>query len=83
MVKMHWAIDLEAQQISRLNEHFLVADRIRKAGRSMRQGNSWLKNKLLNPSGGDAPVPSPLISSEGGALTKQSVGLQVQNGCDT
>jgi hypothetical protein len=36
---MSWAVDLEAQQISRLNEHFLVVDKIRKVGHSVRQGN--------------------------------------------
>ncbi len=42
MVKMNWALDLEAQQISRLNDHFLIVDRIRRAGRSAHQGNGWL-----------------------------------------
>ncbi len=80
---MRWVVDLEAQQISRLNEHFLIVDRIRKARRSARQGNDWLRNKMLNPSGDDTPVPPPSINSEGGTLTKQFVGPQVQNERDT
>ncbi len=79
MEKMSWAADLEAQQISKLNEHLLVADRIRKAGRNARQGNSWLRNKLLNPSDDGTPAPSFLISSEESVLTTQSVGPQVLN----
>jgi hypothetical protein len=74
MVKMSWVVDLEAQQIFKLNEHFHVVDRIRKAWCSVRQGNGWLRNKLLNPSGGDTPIPLPPISSEGSALSKRFVG---------
>jgi hypothetical protein len=70
MVKMSWAIDLETQQIFRLNEHLLVVDRIRKVGSNVCQGNGWLRNKLLNPSGGGTPVLPPPISLEGSALTK-------------
>jgi hypothetical protein len=70
---MSWAIDLEAQQIFKLNEHLLVANRIRKAGRSACQGNDWLRNKLLNPSGDDNLAPSLPISLEGNALTMWSV----------
>jgi hypothetical protein len=76
---MSWAADLEAQQISKLNEHLLVADRIRKAGRSARQGNDWLKNKLLNLSNDGIPAPSFPISSEESALTTRSVGSQAPN----
>jgi hypothetical protein len=74
MEKMNWAAGLEAQQISKLNDHLLVADRIRNVGRNARQGNGWLSNKLLNPNGDGTPVLPLLISSEGSALTKQSVG---------
>jgi len=38
-----------------------------------------LSNKLLNPNGDGTPVLPLPISSEGSALTKRSVGLQVQN----
>ncbi len=79
MEKMSWAANLEAQQISKLNEHILVADRIRKAGRSARQGNGWLKNKLLNPSDDGTPAPSFSISSEESALTTRFVGPQAPN----
>jgi hypothetical protein len=77
MEKMSWAADLEALQISKLNEHLLVANKIRKAGRNARQGNGWLGNKLLNPNGDGTPVLSLPISSEGSTLTKQSVDSQV------
>ncbi len=77
MVKISWAVNLKVQQIFKLNEHFLVVDRIQKVAHNMRQSNGWLKNKLLNPSGDGVPVPPPLISSEGSAPTKQSIGPQV------
>jgi hypothetical protein len=51
MVKMENHSELEDSQISKLNECLLVADRIRKAGRSLRQGFSKFKNKL-NPNDG-------------------------------
>jgi hypothetical protein len=73
MEKMSWAAGLETQQIFKLNEHLLVADRIRNAGRNARQGNGWLSNKLLNPNGDGTPVLPLPISSEGSALTKRSV----------
>jgi len=79
MEKMSWAADLEAQQISKLDEHLLVADRIRKAGCNARQGNGWLGNKLMTPTGdGTQVLPLP-ISSKGSTLTKRSVDSQVQN----
>ncbi|CAM6026179.1 unnamed protein product [Sphagnum balticum] len=37
MVKTNWVTNLDAQQISRLKEHILVADRIWKAGHNVRQ----------------------------------------------
>ncbi len=73
---MSWAADLEAQQISKLNEHLFVVDRIRKVGRSARQNNGWLKNKLLNPSNNGILAPSFPISSEESALTTRPVGSQ-------
>ncbi len=79
MEKMSWAADLEAQQISKLNEHLLVADRIRKARCSVRQGNGWLKNKLLNPSNDSTLAPSFPISSKENALTTRSVDSQALN----
>jgi hypothetical protein len=53
MVKMNNHLEPEDFQISKLNEFFLVADRIRKAGRSVRQGFGKLKRKP-NPNGGGA-----------------------------
>jgi hypothetical protein len=80
---MSWAAGLETQQISKLNEHLLVADRIRNAGRNACHGNSWLSNKLLNLNGDGTPVLPLPISLEGSALTKRSVAPQVQNDCVT
>ncbi|CAM6050596.1 unnamed protein product [Sphagnum compactum] len=43
----------------------LWAGRIRKAGYDVRQGNSKLRSKLLNPSGsGSTVAPLPLVSLE-------------------
>jgi len=79
MEEMSWAANLEAQQISKLDEHLLVADRIRKAGHNARQGNGWLGNKLMTPTDdGTQVLPLP-ISSKGSTLTKRSVDSQVQN----
>jgi hypothetical protein len=79
MEKMSWAAGLDTQQISKLNEHLLVVDRIRNAGHNTHQGNGWLSNKLLNPNGDGTPVLPLPINSEGSALTKQFVAPQVQN----
>ncbi|CAK9866781.1 unnamed protein product [Sphagnum jensenii] len=59
MVKMKIHSELEDAQISKLNECFLVADRIQKARRSSRQGFGKCKSKP-NPNGGDVrpSVPS-------------------------
>jgi len=79
MEKNSWAAGLETQQISKLNEHLLVADRIQNVGRNARQGNGWLNNKLLNPNSDGTPVLPLPISLEGSTLTKQFVAPQVQN----
>jgi hypothetical protein len=79
MVKMNKAVDLEAQQISKLNEHLHVANKIWKAGRNACQGNGWLRNKLLNPNGDGTLIPPPPISSKGSVLTKRFIGPQVHN----
>jgi hypothetical protein len=62
MVKMKNHSEPEDSQISKLNEFFLVADRIRKARRSLRQGFGKFKSKS-NPNGGGARLSVP-ISSE-------------------
>ncbi len=77
MEKMSWVAGLETQQISKLNKHLLVADRIWNVGRNARQGNDWLSNKLLNPHGDGTPVLPLPINSKGSALTKRSVAPQV------
>jgi hypothetical protein len=61
MVKMKNHSELEDSQISKLNEFFLVANKIRKARRSSRQGFGKFKSKP-NPNGGSARL-SVLISS--------------------
>ncbi len=69
MVKMNLHSEFEDLQIQRLNEFLLVADRIRKAGRSARQGLE--KFKKLNPSGGGAQFSAP-TSNENPLFTKGS-----------
>ncbi len=84
MVKTNWVTDLDAQQISRLNEHILVADRIQKVGRNACQGNGLLLNKLLKLSGdGGATTFPPSLSLEGSALADQSTSLLAQNNRDS
>jgi hypothetical protein len=84
MVKTNWAIDLNAQQISRLNEHIIMADRIRKVGHSAHQGNDLLRNKLLNPnSGGGITTLTPSISLGGTVRVEQFVSMLVQNDRDS
>jgi len=65
MEKMKIHLELEDTQISKLNECFLVADRIRKAGCSSRQGFGKFKNKP-NPNGGGARTS--VLSSSGISL---------------
>jgi hypothetical protein len=82
MVKTNWATDSNAQQISRLNEHILVADKIRKAGQNAHQGNGLLRNKLLNLSrddGSGATALSPSLNLGVIALADRSASLPVQN----
>jgi hypothetical protein len=65
MVKMTKGLDLEAIQISKLNEYFLVADKIRKVGRNTCQKNDKLHRKLLNLNGGSGAPSSPIPKSSG------------------
>jgi hypothetical protein len=64
MVKMKNHSELEDSQISKLNEFFLVGDRIRKAGHNARQGFGKLKSKP-NPNGGGARLS--VLASSGNA----------------
>jgi hypothetical protein len=73
MVKMKIHSELDDSKISKLNEFFLVADRIRKAGRSSRQGFGKFKNKL-NPNGGGVRL-SVSISSGISPLTNGLLSL--------
>ncbi len=61
MVKMKIHSEPGDYQISKLNEFFLVADRIRKAGRSSRQGFGKFKSKS-NPNGGGVRLSVPISS---------------------
>jgi hypothetical protein len=70
MVKMNIHLESEDLQISKLNEIFLVADRIKKAGRSARQGFGKFKNKT-NPNGGGARLSVP-SSGENAPFTNES-----------
>jgi hypothetical protein len=84
MVKMKNRLELEDSQISKLNEFFLIADRIRKAGRSSRLGVGKLKSKL-NPNGGGA---RPSVSTSGGNTSSandplSSASLHVQSSQET
>jgi len=72
MVKMKISSDSEYQQISKLNEFFLIIDKIRKAGCDEQQGISKFRSSKLNPSSGDyAPAP-PLTSSENSNTANKS-----------
>jgi len=83
MVKMNNHSEPEDFQISKLNEFFLVADKIRKAGCITQQGFSKLKSKP-NPNGGGARL-SILTSSGKAPFTNGSfalVTLFVQSSCE-
>jgi len=73
MVKTNNHSESEDLQISKFNEFFLVADRIRKAGRSARQGFGKFKSKP-NPNGGSDRLSIP-TSSENAPFTNGSVAL--------
>jgi hypothetical protein len=84
MVKMNRVTNLNAQQISRLNEHILVANKIQKAGHNMHQGNGLLRNKLLNPSGGGgATTLPPLLNLEGFVFANRFASMLAQNDHDS
>ncbi len=63
MVKMINHSKPEDFQISKLNEFFLVADRIRKAKRSARQGFDKFKSRPI-PSGDGAGLFVPISSGK-------------------
>ncbi|CAK9881913.1 unnamed protein product [Sphagnum jensenii] len=52
MVKMNNLSEPEDSQISKLNEFFLIANKIRKAGRNARQGFDKFKSRLNHGGGG-------------------------------
>jgi hypothetical protein len=73
MLKMNNHSEPEDFQISKLNEFFLVADRIQKAERSARQGFDNFKRKP-NPNGGGARL-FELISNGNAPFTNGSFDL--------
>jgi hypothetical protein len=75
MVKMNLHSEFEDPQIQRLNEFFLVADRIRKAGRNPRQGLG--KFKKSSPNGGGARLSTP-ASNENPLFTNGSFAPPTQ-----
>jgi hypothetical protein len=75
MVKMKIYSESKDLQISKLNEFFLVADRIRKAGRGARQGLGFGKFKSkTNPNSGGVQF-FVLSSNEKAPLTNGSFTL--------
>ncbi|CAM6023817.1 unnamed protein product [Sphagnum balticum] len=64
MVKTKINSKLGDLQISKLNEFFLVVDKIRKAGCGARQGFGKFKCNKLNPSGGGSTWPPSSLSHE-------------------
>jgi len=68
MVKTILASDLEVQQILRLNEHILVADWIRKAGRSM------LMSKLVKHSRVSKQPGETMMVSNSSPINKRMKG---------
>jgi len=77
MVKMKIRSEFEDLQISKLNEFFLVANRIRKARRGARQGFKKFKSKP-NLSGGGARLFVP-TSSEDTPFTNGFIAPPVQS----
>lgn len=75
MVKMNIHSELEDLQISKLNEFFLVADRIWRVECSVRQGLGNLKKP--NPSCGGARFPAPTRNAKT-PFTNGSFALSVQ-----
>jgi hypothetical protein len=73
MVKMNIHSESKDLQISKLNEFFLVADRIRKAGRSAQPGFGKFKSKT-NPNGGGTRLSVP-SSGENAPFTNGSFAL--------
>jgi hypothetical protein len=75
MVKMNIYSESENMQISKLNEFFFVADKIRKAGRNAQQGLGFGKfRSKTNPNSGGAQF-SVLSSGENAPLTNGSFTL--------
>jgi len=72
--------DSEEQRILKLNECFLVVDRIRKAGRSVQQGFGKHKSNKRNPNSGSSGTPaSSKSSNEVTTSANGSIALLVQD----
>jgi hypothetical protein len=78
MVKMKIHSKSEDLQISRLNEFFLVADRIWKAGCGAQQGLDKFKCNNPNPSGSSGAQASTLTSNENSFLANGSFDLSAR-----
>jgi hypothetical protein len=81
MVKMEICSDSEDQQVSKLNESFLMAYRIQKVWRSARLGLGKFKCNKSNPSGGGAKA-LPATSKEISSTTNGSFDLLAQSSCE-
>jgi len=79
MVKMEICSDLEDQQISKLNEHSLIAYRIRKARCGARLWLGKFKCKKPNPSGDIGAKALRLGSKEASAATNGSFEPSMQD----
>jgi hypothetical protein len=75
MVKMKIHSKFEDLQMSRLNEFFLVANKIRKAGCGAQQGLDKFKCNKPNPSGNGGARASTLTSNENLSLADGSFDL--------
>ncbi|CAK9271392.1 unnamed protein product [Sphagnum jensenii] len=82
MVQMKINSESEDLQISRLNEFFLVADRIRKARRDARQGLGKFKCNKSNPSDGGGTRASSLTSNEISSIANGSSDPPAQGSCE-
>ncbi|CAK9215899.1 unnamed protein product [Sphagnum troendelagicum] len=82
MVKMKINSEFEDLQISRLNEFFLVADRIRKAGCGTRQGLGKFKCNQPNPSGSGGARASFSTSNEISSIANGSSNPPAQGSCE-
>jgi len=82
MVKMKINSEFKDLQISKLNEFFLMADRIRKVGCGAHQGLGKFKCSKSNPSGGGSARASSPTSNEISSITNGSSDSPAQGSCE-